>query len=97
MTKKNIEKRFNTRGFPKQDLDSLLNHEQIQIRPLSDGKEFNYGDYKGCSIQLCIPGNPYSKDQQICISGEPEDVEKVVKEFHENYSWGKSLNYNPKK
>lgn len=80
-------------SFPKQDLDSLIDSKQTQIRPHSDGEEFDYGNYNGCSIQLYIPGNPHVNTQQIIISGEPKDVEKVVNEFHENYSWANGLTY----
>ncbi len=95
MAGKSFSIRIGMGSFPKQDLDSLIGSKQTQIRPHSDGQEFEYSNYKGCSIELYIPGNPHVKTQQISISGEPEDFEKVVKEFRANYSWAKSLTSNP--
>ncbi|MBT4651245.1 hypothetical protein HOC13_01865 [Candidatus Woesearchaeota archaeon] len=90
MIKKVLDVREGVGSFPKQDLDSLVGSEKIKETPFSWGKELAYGEYNGCSITLCVPGNPHMKTQQIHISGEVKAVERVVEEFQERYSWAKN-------
>ena len=94
MVEKKFEVRIGMGSFPKQDLDSLIGSKQVEIKPVSSGKEFHYGNYKGCSVQLYVSNNPHLNSQQVNISCEPKDVKEVVEELQAKYSWANRLTFD---